>query len=153
MNYAQSEGSDTSGLGSSSTFFQKRWWRVSLFISTLLFVIGGHLGFFYLPAKAAPNPDIAILNAFVPNNADPGFPTTYRLTFRNIGDSPANIISLSHTLPSSPGSLVFDAIAPTTNTCGSNFTIDNSGSNPGSPAAFTITGGDNSKLQALQVSA
>ncbi|MEO0540794.1 MAG: hypothetical protein AAFZ80_07995, partial [Cyanobacteria bacterium P01_A01_bin.105] len=54
---------------------------------------------------------------------------------------PVNITSLSHTLPSAPGSLVFDATAPITNTCGSTFTINNPGSNPGAPGDYTVTGG------------
>ena len=124
-----------------SAFSEGQLWKLSLFISTLVVVILSHLSFFHLTAIAAPNPDIALLNAFVPNNAPPGFPVTYRLTFRNITGNPANITSLSQTLPGAPGSLVFDAAAPTLNTCSSTFTIDDPGSNPGSPGAYTLTGG------------
>ncbi|MEM8805085.1 MAG: hypothetical protein AAGF01_03440 [Cyanobacteria bacterium P01_G01_bin.38] len=91
--------------------------------------------------SAAPSQDIAILNSFVPNNAPPGVPVVYRLTFRNITGSPVNITSLSHTLPGSPGSLVFDTATPGLNDCGSTFTINDPGSNPGSPGSYTVTGG------------
>ncbi|MBE7382542.1 MAG: hypothetical protein F6J95_014160 [Leptolyngbya sp. SIO1E4] len=115
-------------------------WKLSLFIGTLFVVILSHLGIFHLPASAAPNPDIAILNTFVPNNAPPGVPVVYRLTFRSITGNPVGITSLSHTLPSTPGSLVFDGTATSANTCGSSVTITE-GSNPGSPGSFTLTGG------------
>lgn len=124
-----------------STFSQRPLLRLGLFITTLATVTLAHLGFFHLPAIADPNPDIAILNAFVPNNAPPGVPVTYRLTFRNITGNPVNITSLSQTLPGAPGSLVFDATTPTLNECGSTFNVTNTGSNPGSPGSYTLTGG------------
>ncbi|MEM9805296.1 MAG: hypothetical protein AAF959_08440, partial [Cyanobacteria bacterium P01_D01_bin.56] len=124
-----------------STFSQRPLLRLGIFITTLATVTLAHLGFFHLPAIADPNPDIALLNAFVPDNAPPGVPVVYRLTFRNITGSSVDITSLSHTLPGSPGSLVFDAAAPTLNECGSTFTVTNTGTNPGSPGAYTITGG------------
>lgn len=124
------------------SFFTRRLlWKLSFFIGTLLIVTAVHFGLFHLSAVAAPNPDIALLNAFVPNDAPPGVPVTYRLTFRNITGNPVNITSLSQTLPGSPGSVVFDATAPTLNTCGSTFTINDPGNNPGSPGAYTLTGG------------
>ncbi|MEM8503842.1 MAG: hypothetical protein AAF716_11895 [Cyanobacteria bacterium P01_D01_bin.1] len=148
MNRIQSEGSDMSGPGLSSvvsTAFLQKWWRLSLFIGTLLLVIGGHLGFFHPPAKAQLTQDIVVLNAFVPNSADPGFPSTYRLILRNGTGGVATNASLSHTLPGAPdapGSLVFDATAPTLNDCGGTFTINDPGSNPGSPGSFTLSGAE-----------
>lgn len=99
----------------------------------------GHLGLFHEPAAAAPNSDLALLNAFVPTESPPGDPVTYRLTFNNNTSNPVNITSLNHTLPSSPGNLVFDAAA-TTNTCGSTVSIT-PGSAGGGPGSFAITGG------------
>ncbi|WP_235107815.1 hypothetical protein [Acaryochloris sp. 'Moss Beach'] len=99
----------------------------------------GHLLIFHEPVVAAPNPDLAILNAFVPTESPPGDPVTYRLTFNNNTAAPVNITSLNHTLPSSPGNLVFDAAA-TTNTCGSTVNIT-TGSAGGSTGSFAITGG------------
>ncbi len=115
--------------------------RFFLFAIALILILFGSLNYWATPAKAAPNPDIAILNSFVPNAADPGFPSTYRLTLRNITGSSVSITGLTHQLPSTPGSLVFDATAPTFDDCGSDFTITNTGSNPGTPAAFQITSG------------
>lgn len=99
------------------------------------------MGFFHLPASAAPNPDLALLNAFVPNSAPPGVPVTYQLIFRSITGSPVSITSLSQTLPGTPGNVVFDATTPTLNTCGGTFTVTDLGSNPGSPGAYTYGGG------------
>lgn len=124
-----------------SFFAQRLLWKLSLFIGALLVATAGHFGLFHLPARAAPSPDIAILNAFVPNSAPPGVPVTYRLTFRSITGSPVNITSLTQTLPGAPGSIVFDATAPTLNACGSTFTINDPGNNPGSPGSYTLTGG------------
>ncbi|MEO0541047.1 MAG: hypothetical protein AAFZ80_09310, partial [Cyanobacteria bacterium P01_A01_bin.105] len=133
--------SDGSGLPGPNFFlFRLPGWQVGLFLVTLVGLMVTQL-VWRVPVMADPNPDIALLSAFVPNKADPGFPSVYRLTFRSITGTPVNITSLSHTLPSAPGSLVFDATAPITNTCGSTFTINNPGSNPGAPGDYTVTGG------------
>lgn len=110
-----------------------------LAFGTFLCALMGHLLIFHEPVVAAPNPDLAIVNAFVPTESPPGDPVTYRLTFNNNTAAPVNITSLNHTLPSSPGNLVFDAAA-TTNTCGSTVNIT-TGSAGGSTGSFAITGG------------
>ncbi|MGR3274228.1 beta strand repeat-containing protein [Acaryochloris marina NIES-2412] len=110
-----------------------------LAFGAFLCALMGHLLIFHEPAAAAPNPDLALLNAFVPTESPPGDPVTYRLTFNNNTAAPVNITSLNHTLPSSPGNLVFDAAA-TTNTCGSTVNIT-TGSAVGSTGSFAITGG------------
>lgn len=110
-----------------------------LAFGTFLCALMGHLLIFHEPVVAAPNPDLAILNAFVPTESPPGDPVTYRLTFNNNTAAPVNITSLNHTLPAAPGNLVFDAAA-TTNTCGSTVNIT-TGSAAGGPGSFAITGG------------
>lgn len=127
-----------------STFSQRPLWQLGLFITTLATVTLAHLGVLHLPAIAAPNNNLALINAFVPENAPPGVPVTYRLIFRNNTGAPVGITSLSNTLPSTPdapGNVIFTATEPTLNTCGSIFTINDPGSNPGTPGAYTITGG------------
>ena len=124
-----------------STVLQRPLWRLGLFITTLAVVMLGHLGFFHSPAIADPNNQISILNEFSPSEAPPGEAVIYQLTFRNETGSVVNITSLSQTLPSSPGSLVFDATTPTLNECGGTFSVTNTGSNPGSPGSYTFTGG------------
>lgn len=110
-----------------------------LAFSTFLCALMAHFGLFHEPAVAAPNADLALLNAFVPTESPPGVPVIYRLTFNNNTSNPVNITSLNHTLPAAPGNLVFDAAA-TTNTCGSTVNIT-TGSAGGGPGSFAITGG------------
>lgn len=99
----------------------------------------GHLALFHEPVAAAPNADLALLNAFTPTESPPGDPVTYRLIFRNSTGSAVSITSLNHTLPSTPGNLVFDSPA-TFNDCGSTVNIT-TGSAAGSPGSVAITGG------------
>lgn len=110
-----------------------------LAFSAFFCALVAHMGFFHDPVVAMPNADLALLNAFDPVESPPGDPVTYRLTFRNSTGNPVSITSLNHTLPSTPGNLVFDSAA-TFNDCGSTVNIT-PGTPTGSSGSVAISGG------------